>query len=857
MRMQTLRIFRKQPGFAAIVMATLAVGIGASTAVFSLLNAVALRPFAFADPDRLIHLSTPNRNLPEVPPEVIGPSAADFYDWQQQARSFSDLALFEQASFNVAAGNAASSNAASSNAASGSAASGNVASGNVASAGAPSDASAQRAGGARVSGSFFSTLGVHAAWGRTLDARDDEPGRGDVAIISHALWQSAFGGDAAILQRTLTLDARAYRIVGVMPPGWRYPRGGDLGKTSLGDAPTDVWVPLALTPRQRAEREPSNYSAIGRLADGVSVAQARAEMTTIMTRLDALHSAELRGWSAYLRSSVDALLTDVRPLLWVMIGAVSLVLLIACSNAAHLLLTRAAGRTAEMGVRAALGASQSRLIRQTLSEAMLLSIGGGVIGVVLAFVIVRGLLLLDPGNVPRFDATSIDIRVLAFSVGLSLLTGLIFGLMPAVAASRIDVADLLRTGGQGRATASSSRLRRGLIVGQIALAVILLVGAGLLMRSWLELQRIDPGFSPATTAMRVTLDGRYARPEQRLAFYRNLLDRAQRAPGARQAGLVDALPFSRSERMGFVEIEGYPNRDGQLLHSRSIAGAYFDAMGTPLVDGRTFNDADDVAGRPGVAIVNQAFVTTYLRGRAALGARLRFPSGGGRPTPWFTIVGVVADVRHSNLEDAPPPQVYQSLWQTDAGSVYLAVRGSLTPDAANDADDASRSALIAGIRRAVRDLDPALAVGEARTMEGLVGEAGARRRFQTLLLGVLAGIALLLAAAGLYSVMAYSVKLRTAEIGIRLALGAPRAAVLRLVLGQGARLTLIGLALGAAAALGLTRLIAASLYRISPVDPLTFLGAAALLAGAALVACYVPAGRAARVDPLIVLRRGQ
>jgi hypothetical protein len=534
-----------------------------------------------------------------------------------------------------------------------------------------------------------------------------------------------------------------------------------------------------------------------------------------------------------------------------------------------------------MGVRAALGASRSRLVRQTLGEAMLLAGGGGALGVALAFVTVRGLLLLDPGNVPRLDAASVDARVLAFSVGLSLLTGLIFGLMPAIAASRNDVADLLRTGGQGRATASSSRLRRGLIVGQIALAVILLVGAGLLMRSWLELQRVDPGFSPAATAMRVTLDGRYARPEQRLAFYRDLLERAQRVPGARRAGLVDALPFSRSERMGFVEIEGYPNRDGQLLHSRSIAGGYFEAMGTPLVDGRAFSDADDVAGRPGVAIVNQAFVTAYLRGRAALGARLRFPAGAGRLNPWFTIVGVVADVRHSNLENAPPPQVYQSLWQTDAGSVYLAVRGSTAPDAATsartsaatsatsaaaslisaddagDANDASRSALIAGIRRAVRDLDPALAVGEARTMEGLVGEAGARRRFQTLLLGIFAGIALLLAASGLYSVMAYSVKLRTAEIGIRLALGAPRAAVLRLVLGQGARLTLIGLALGAGAALGLTRLIAASLYRISPVDPLTFLGAAALLAGAALVACYVPAGRAARVDPLIVLRRGQ
>jgi predicted permease len=804
-----------------------------------------------------------------VPPEAIGPSAADFYDWRQQARSFSHLALFEQASFNVAAGSAAAGGTASRSAVSGSVVSGSVVSsgaapGSVAAAGGASDASAQRAGGARVSGGFFSTLGVHAAWGRTLDARDDEPGRGDVAVISHALWQSAFGGDAAILQRTLTLDARPHRIVGVMSPGWRYPRGGDLGKTSLGDAPTDVWVPLALTAGQRAEREPSNYSAIGRLRDGVSLAQARAEMIAIMDRLDALHSAELRGWSAHLRSSVDALLDDVRPLLWVMVGAVSLVLLIACSNAAHLLLTRAAGRTAEMGVRAAMGASQSRLIRQTLSEAMLLAGGGGAIGVVLAFVIVRGLLLLDPGNVPRLDAASVDARVLAFSVGLTLLTGLIFGLMPAVAASRVDVADLLRTGGQGRATASASRLRRGLIVGQIALAVILLVGAGLLMRSWLELQRVDPGFSPATTAMRVTLDGRYARPEQRLAFYRELLERARLAPGAGRAGLVDALPFSRSERMGFVEIEGYPNRDGQLLHSRSIAGAYFDAMGTPLIDGRTFNDADDIAGRPGVAIVNQAFVTTYLRGRAALGARLRFPAGANRPSPWFTIVGVVADVRHSNLEDAPPPQVYQSLWQTDAGSVYLAVGHTTALDASAatsslSGDNASRppSELIASIRRAVRDLDPALAVGEARTMEGLVGEAGARRRFQTLLLSAFAGIALLLAAAGLYSVMAYSVKLRTAEIGIRLALGAPRAAVLRLVLGQGARLTLIGLALGAGAALGLTRVIAASLYRISPVDPLTFLGTAALLAGAALVACYVPAGRAARVAPLIVLRRGQ
>jgi predicted permease len=807
------RALRKQPGFTVMVVVTLALGIGANTAIFSLLNAVMLRSFAFADPARVVYLATPNRHLTEIPIDALGPSPADFVDWQREARSFSSLALFSTQTFNLAAA---------------------------------SSGVAQRVEGVRVSGDFFSTLGVSPAWGRPIEARDDESGRADVAVISHALWQSAFGGDAAVLQRTLTLDGHPYRIVGIMPPAFRYPRGGDLGETTIGDEPTDVWVPLALTPQQRAEREPSDYSALGRLRPGVTLAQVKAEMTTIMARLDELHAPQMRGWYSHVRSSVDALLDDVRPLLWLLLGAVTLVLLIACSNAAHLLLARASGRAQEMGVRAALGASRWRLIRHTLGEALLLACGGGVLGVGLAFVAIRGLVQLDPGNIPRLEATSIDGRVLAFCVGLSLLTGIVFGLVPALTASRVDVADLLRVGGQGRTTASSHRWRRGLIVAQIGVAVVLLVGASLLVRSWVNLLRVNPGFSASTLTMRVSLDARYGERTQRIAFFRGVIDRARQIPGVQQVGLVDALPFSHSERLSFVEVEGYPNKQGQLLNARMISEGYFDAMGTPLVDGRSF-DTRDADGRVPVVIVNQAFARTYVRDRPAIGARVRFGSGGdNNQAPWATIVGVVADVRHSNMEDAPPPQVYQPFWPNDNDSAYITVRGTVPA-----AD------IVAGLRRAVQAIDPMLAVAEARTMDQLVEESGARRRFQALLLGVFAGVALLLAVVGLYGLMAYSVKQRTGEIGIRLALGAPRGAVLRLFLGQGLRLTIVGLAIGAAGAFAVTRMLRAWLYEITPSDPLAFVVSALLLASAALLACYVPAGRAARVEPLVVLRRSQ
>jgi predicted permease len=803
-----LRMLAKAPGFAAVAVLTLALGIGANTAIFSLLNAVLIRSLPYDDPGRLVYLWTPSRNFPQVPIEAMGPSNADFFDIQREARSFSAITLFNQDSYNLAA-----------------------------------EGATQRVEGATILPNFFSTLGVSPQFGRGVEAEDVEPGHERVVVISHALWQTAFGGSLKVLGKSLTLDGQSYHVIGVMPASFSFPNANELPYSDPGKS--EVWLPLVLTPPEKADRDDSSGNAIARLRPGATVAQAQAEMDTIMPPLDALHQSPVfRGIYAVVRPFVNTVIGGVRAFVWLLFGAVSLVLLIACANAANLLLARAASRTHEMGVRAALGAWRGRLIRQVLTEAVMLSAAGGALGILIAYAAIRLLLLLNPGNIPRLDETSLDLRVMLFTVAISLATGIVFGTLPALGVSRMNLGELLKQGGSKGVTGASKRWRHGLILVEVALAVILLTAAGLVVRSYVNLQNVETGFSDRTLTMRITLDQRYSKAEQRRAFFHNVLQKMGELQGVKSIGAVDDLPLSHSESVSLFTLEGYANQKGQSVYSRSATGDYFQAMDTPLLAGRFFTRGDEAPNAQRVVIVNEAFANAYFPGQSAIGKHfcMCFPVN-GNSIDWSTIVGVVADVRHSNLEDVPPPQVYQLFWQTDRNSAYIAIR-SLEPPAK----------MIPPIRRAVRAMDPNLAVADIETMDQRIWEASALRRFQMSLFAVFGGIALILAGIGLYGLMAFAVKQRTREIGIRLALGSQPLQVKKLIIRQGMTLTIAGIVIGIPGALALTRVLSSLLYGVAPSDPATLVIVSILLVVVALAACWIPAQRAMRVEPMEALR---
>jgi len=799
------RTLAKAPAFTAVALLAMAFGIGATTAVFSLVNAVLIRSLPYGDAERLVYVWTPNPRFEGTPREMT-PFTADYYDWLRMSRSFSELALFHQEMLNV-----------------------------------PGAQAAVRLGGARVTGNFFQTLRVSSAMGRTIDAEDDQPGHEHVAVISDRLWHSRFGGDPGVLGKMLSLNRESYQVVGVMPAAFVYPHDGDFPYGISGLRATDVWIPLAETEKQKLDRaqNPEDGVAIGRLRPGVTLREAQSEMSAIEARLDPLYPPLFRGWQAYVQPFVESAVGNVRRLLWLLFGAVSLVLLISCSNVANLLAARAAGRTYEMGVRTALGAERVRLVRQMLTEALLLAAGGGALGVLLALGGIRVLVRLNPGEIPRMDETSLDIRVLLFSAGITFVTGLLFGLLPALAASRVDVTALLKQGTRS-ITGPSKRLRSGLIVTEVALAVILLAGAGLLVRSYLNVLSVDTGFSASTLTMELRLDANYRTPGQRAALFRNLIGRIRTLPGVQSAGLVSAAPLSHHESITFVEVKGYPNRKDQTTDARSAGGGYFEAMDIHLLAGRFFTD-DDATRKPPVVVVSRSFADLYFRGREAVGGQIR--TGGRADAPWYTITGVVADVRHWSTEQAPKPTFYRPFFAEVDGHATLAIRSTLPPDR-----------VTASVRGAVRSVDPTLALEQIRTMEQRVMESNNRRRFQTLVLAVFAAAAVFLALVGLYGLMAFAVKQRTAEVGLRLALGASRCQVLTMVLRQGLGLVAAGLALGLAAALPLTRVVAAWLYGVKAEDPLTFAAVPVMLLAVGLAACAIPAWKATRIDPVTALR---
>jgi predicted permease len=794
-----LRTLRRTPGFTLTAVLTLGLGIGACTAIFSLVNAVLIRSLPYGDPERLVYLFTPNPNL-KIPLEVICPSYGDFYDLRQQSHSFADMSNFEQALFSVG-----------------------------------QQGITQRIGGARVDEAFFSTLQSSPEIGRAISSEEKAPGNDKVAVISHALWVSMFAGRADVLQRSLQLDGASYQIIGVMPPEFEYPFSSDLPYGNSHIKSTQIWVPLTLTPKQKSDRDPANNVSIARLRPGVSIRQAQAEMSDIMARLDKQYSGEMRAWGALIESFTGVSIGPVRPLMRLLLAAVALVLLIACGNAANLLLARASERARELGVRAALGAGRGRMVRQLLTESLLIGTGGCAVGIVLANLFLHLLPRLDPGNIPRLNEASLDARVLLVAIGASLLTSCFTGLLPAISFSRMQLTDFLKSHATRGSSAGHSRLQSALIVAQTAMVVVLLAGAGLLIRSYINVVSVDTGFSRSPVTFNVNLGTRY-KPQQLADFYKKLMAQFDALPGVQAAGAVNDLPLSNSESITLLWVDGYPNQNYQQAEGRTITPQYFAAMNIPLIAGRTFTDADAAGNRP--TIINQKFADTYFANRSPIGGRI---STDEKHTQWSTVVGVVADVRHTSLEEEPQPQIYNTGF--DSENANIAIRSSLPP-----------ATVVSEIRSTLKSIDPNLAATDIHTMGDLVSIASARRRFQTSLLTAFAAIALLLALVGLYGLMAYSVNRRTREVGIRMALGAQRGDVLLLMLRNAASLLGVGLALGLGFTWIATRTLKSFLFGVSEHDPITVVVVCVLLVVCGLVAAFVPARRAASIDPMQALR---
>lgn len=804
-----LRSLGKNRGFTAIFILTLAVGIGSCTAIFSLMTVVMFPPLPYGNAGRLVYIYTPNHNFGQIPPDAIPPDNADFADLKRENHSLSAMTQFEQKIVNV-------------------------------------NGTGASLGAAAVDADFFSTLESAPALGRAIDAADNQPGQSGVAVISHSVWQQVFGSNPAVLGKSLQLNSKSYRVVGVMPAGFHYPHRADLDDPDSHIAETDVWVPLAFTPKQRADRGLSgDCYALGRLKDGVSVSQAAADLSAIEHQLDPLHhgiESFRQGWYAYVKPFMQTLEGSARPLLLLLMGSVLFVLLIACGNAANLLLARSAARAHELGVRATLGAGRARLVRQMLTESSLLGAGGGLAGIALAWIFLRLLLALDPGDIPRLQQASLNGRVLAFAIAVTFLTSMLTGLLPALAASQVNLIDFLKSGGQKGVAHGRNRLRAGLIVVQVAIVVVLLAGAGLLVRSYINLMRVPVGFNASTLSMRINLPPRYSKPEQRQTFFQTLLSQLGSMSGTLAAGAVVHLPFGDSKGVGTFWVEGYANQIGQMVDGAEVTPNYFSAMGMPILRGRAFTQ-DGVVPEPKAVIVNQAFVQKYFAGRDPIGEWVTGdqPAPGNTVKPDRFVIGVVANERDWSIEALPQPQLFTPL--RDPSDAYIVIRSALP-----------RQDVASSATSVLHRIDPGLSFSQVHTMSELVSEATARQRFQTVLLSIFAAMAMALALIGFYGLLAWSVNQRSSEMAIRIALGATRTHVIGLVLRHGFLLVSFGLALGLAAALAVTRLLASSLYGVSALDPVTFAAVPALFLVATLAACLIPVGRAARSDPIAVLR---
>ena len=797
-----VRVFAAQPSFTAFATLVMAVGIASCVSIFTISDAVLFRSLPYQEPGRMVFLWSPNHNFKGVPDE-IGPNLPDLVEWQKQSQSFAAMAGFSRRAVNL------------------------VGYGSVRSIGAVA-----------VTGGFFETLGVSAQLGRVLGPADERPEFSHVVVISSALWRSQFGGSPLIAGKVIQLNRQKYTIVGVMPSDFGFPLDADVPYERSDFKQTDLWYPAAFTLKQQTDRSEGGIGvdAIARLRSNVSMAGAKAELVNIQTALQPLYPPMWKGFSAFLSPFVETILGPVQEMFWLLLAAVGAVLLLAVGNTANLLLARTMARAHELGIRAALGAERQRIIRQLLTESLLLSGAAGLLGIAFSFALVRVLVTLDPGGIPRFEQASVDYRVLAFAIVLSMVAGSLAGIAPALLAGRANVNAILRSGSRG-ILHGFVNTRSALIVAEVALSVALLGASSLLIRSYLKLASADPGFSPATLTFKIDLDERYSTPEQSARFYRNILSKFRAIPGVRHAGESTGLPLSGWESVSGVEVEGVGPLK-QLVQGRSITSDYRQALGIALLRGRDFTEQDIETHRQ-VAMVNQQFVSTYLIGRDPIGARIRFGIGNASGAPWMTVVGVLENMAHNSLEDREQAMTFTPA--TEGSSFAIACQ--IPPDQ-----------MTSQIRAVLHSTDPVLTIANVWTMKERIKASNARRTFTTALLTGFSVVAMCLALAGIYGLMSYLVRQRRAEIGVRLALGSPKNRIMRMILLQGFRLAGLGVAGGSCAALLTGRLLTQWLYGVNEMDMATFLLVPLAVLSVTSISCLLPAFEATRVDPVEALR---
>ena len=799
------RRLRKTPGFSAIVLLTLALGIGANTAIFSVVNTVLLRPFAYRDPERLVVV---DHFYPSLNNLEAGASAPGFRDLRDKVSLFDGVYVFD--GWGPALTGAG---------------------------GEP-----QQLQGTRASGLMFRTLGVAPILGRGFTPEEDEPGKNKVAVLSYGFWQRQFGGDRSILGKPIILNGEQYVVIGVMPASFRDFVGGQ----------TDLWTPLALAPDQFSDRARTNefLTLVARLKPTVTVERARSDLTTFASQLRAqFPEAYARDWTLKLTPMNEKVSGRIRPALLVLLGAVGFVLLIACANVANLLLARAASRIKEVAIRSALGARRRDLLRQLLVESLMLAVVGGMLGLGLAWLGVKGVIALKPTNVPRITELRIDGLVALFTLGVSVATGLLFGLAPALQTSRTNLQETLKEGGRGAtADRSGHALRRVLVVAEVALALTLLTGAGLLIKSLTLLQNVNPGFDARNLlTFRLAIpSAKYRSDTARIQYFDRALEAVRAVPGVTDVGIASVLPFSGGWSTGSFRVEGYQPPAGQpgpWGDQRIASPGLFTTLRVPLLKGRLFTEQDGASGPP-VVIVDEEMVKRYWPNVDPIGKRITFanPERDSAVT-WRTVVGVVGHTKHEGLDAENRVQLYHPYRSGVGGGMRFAVRTAGDPNRA-----------LPAIRSALYGIDRDVPIANVATMDANIAGSMGQRRFAMLLLGLFAAMAMVLASIGIYGVMSYSVTQRAHEIGIRMALGAARRNVLSMVMGQGLLLVGLGVVIGIAGALGLTRLIESQLFGVKATDPSTFVLVALTLVGVAALATFVPAMRATRVDPVVALR---
>lgn len=797
------RLLRKSPGFSVIAVLVMALGIGATTAIFSVVDAVLLKPLPFRAPERLLVIweKNPAQNQYKL---FVAP--VNFLEWRKQSHAMESMAAFHDVHINLTGGP----------------------NGHID----PEELNCER-----VSAEMFPMLGVGPVLGRTFRPEEDQPGHANFALLSHSLWQRRFAGDPAIAGKAIRLRDQSYTVVGVLPAGF-----------SVMTPNMDIWIPLGLSAFDRSAGN-RFLTVIARLKADTAGNRARMELETIGSRMEQENPALNKGWRPSAFALEDELVGDVRQALWVLLGAVGFLLLMACANVASLLLARAATRRKEIAVRMALGAGRWRIVRQLLSESMILALSGGLLGMLLASLGVGLMARLGQAGIPRLAEARVDATLFLFTLCVSMATGILCGVAPALQSSSANLNQALTEGGRsGTAGREGRTMRSALVVVEVAMAVLVLIGAGLLIQSFVRLRSVDPGFQPSgLLTMRVPLSGgRNNAAERRVAFFQQIVDRVAALPGVRAVGGVNGLPLTGLGVGSMFAVAGRPapaTEQRPLGVLRSVTPGYFRAMGIPLVAGRGFADSDTGPAAP-VIVVNQTLARRFWPEGNPLGGRLAIDTGGRTAV----IVGVVGDVKPERMEGEDWPTIYNPYAQVPAPTLTLVVR------IGNARTGGAPMALASAVEREVHRLDPEQPVADVRPMDAVMNQAVAGARFNTVLLAAFAAIAFVLAAVGLYGVISYDVTERTHEIGIRLALGAQPGNVLKLVVGQGARLAAYGIAAGLAAAWGLTRLMVTMLFGVKPADLSTFAAISALLGAVALGASYLPSRRAMAVDPVTALR---